>query len=259
MPPLPFPHWALALGMLFAVGVVHAGERPLQFRLCSMDVDFAPFAKIDGSGHVQYLVAEAAKALNVTVDRRVAPRKRCIEEIKTGQSDGMIAAYSPERASYAAFPMRAGGPDESKSLAVVRYFAYRRVGSRLEWDGQRFTGLGTGTLGVESGFILITERLRQLGVPFDEGGKSLLQNMEKLVADRFDGIVAMDLEADRQILERFAGKVERAGKPFEQTPLYLMVSKQFDEQNPTFMVEYWRAIEAFRTSATYRKYQQDNP
>lgn len=249
----------LIAALLSVAATAHAADVPSQFRFCSMDVSFAPYAKVDGSGHIQYLIVQAAKSLNLNFERHVAPRRRCLEEIKNGQADGMIAAYSPDRAEYGAFPMAAGEPDESKALVVVRYLLYRRGGTKVDWDGQRFVGLGDGMIGVESGFIYLTEKLKQLGIPYDEGAKSLEQNLIKLTKNRVDGVIAMDIEGNTLMTDRFAGQIERVAKPFDQTALFLMVSKPFYARNPKFMESYWQAIKAYRGTADYRQYQQRNP
>jgi polar amino acid transport system substrate-binding protein len=249
----------LTCGAALAALALPAQAAPPLFRFCSMDVDFAPYARVDGSGHLQYLMVQAARSIGMQVERHVAPRRRCLEEVRAGQSDGMIAAFSSERAQFAVFPMAGSEADDGKALGVVRYFPYRRSGSALEWDGKRFNELGNGVIGVESGFILITDRLRLLDVRYDDGGKSLEQNMGKLLLARFDGVIAMDLEADKLIAAKFAGKVERAGKAFEQSALHLMLSRQFMAQYPKLADAYWQAIADYRESNDYRSYQQKNP
>jgi len=236
-----------------------AAPAPARFRLCSMDVDYPPYARVDGTGHLQYLMQQAARGMGVELERRIAPRRRCVEELKTGLVDGMVGAYSAERAEYAVFPTAGNGLDERKAMAVPRYFLYRRKGAPLEWDGQRLVGLGEGRIGVESGFVFIIERLRQLGVAYDDGSKALEPNVAKLVAGRLDGVIAMELEAEQLVAARYEGKIERAGKPFEQTPLYLMVSRQFHARHARFADQYWQALAEYRSTADYRQYQQAHP
>jgi polar amino acid transport system substrate-binding protein len=241
------------------LAAVHAADLPAQFRFCSIDVPFPPYARVDGTGHLQYLIAQAAKNLNLALERHVAPRKRCIEEMKNGQADGMIAAYAPERTDYAAFPMSGGEPDESMALVVVRYLVYRRTGSHVDWNGQHFAGIGDDAVGVESGFVYLTDRLKQIGVRSDDGAKTLEQNLIKLTTSRVAAVVAMDREANKLAMERFAGRIEPLAKPFDATPMYLMVSKSFQARYPQFTESYWQAIKDFHDTADYRAYQARNP
>ena len=250
---------AVALVMLSGMGGAQALEGPVRLRVCAMDVDYPPFGKVDGTGHLQYLVLQTAQRMNLDIERHLAPRRRCLEEIKTGVSDAMASAYSPQRADIAVFPMVAGAIDASKAMGVMTYHVYRRTGSTLDWDGRRFKDLGAGRLGVQSGFIYVTDRFTQLGVPYDDGAKSMESNLAKLTAGRVEGVVGMREETDRLIASHYAGQVERTGAVFEQTPVYLMVSRQFYSQNPKLVERYWQALRSYRDTDDYRRYQLNHP
>lgn len=250
---------AAALAMLLMTASVHAADKPTRMRICAMDVDFPPFGKVDGTGHMQYMVNQAAKGFNLKLERHVAPRRRCLEEIKSGMSDAMASAYSPQRAETAVFPMIGGTIDASRALGVMTYYIYRRTGTAIDWDGRRFKELGDGRVGVQSGFIFLTDRLTQLGVPYDDGAKALEPTLFKLAAGRVEGVVGMMEEADHLIATRFPGQMERTGRVFEQTPVYLMVSRQFYSQNPKLVERYWLALRNFRLTDDYRRYQISHP
>ncbi|MEJ7805102.1 MAG: hypothetical protein WKG03_04175 [Telluria sp.] len=247
------------LATLLAGPCAQAGPTPVRMRVCAMDVDYPPFGKVDGTGHLQYLVAQAAKKMHIVLDRHVAPRRRCLEEIKSGLSDAMASAYSPQRAETAVFPMTGGAVDASKALGVMTYYVYRRTGSPLDWDGVRFRDLGEGRMGVQSGFIFIIERLKQVGATYDDGAKALEPNFAKLAAGRVDGVVGMMEEADQLIARHYPGQIERTRKVFEQTPVYFMVSHQFYARHPKLVERYWQAMRSYRGSDAYRHYQLSNP
>jgi polar amino acid transport system substrate-binding protein len=248
-----------ALAVLLVPAVAGAANGPARMRVCAMDVDYPPFGKVDGTGHLQYLALQAAKGVGMQLDRHVAPRRRCLEEIKSGVSDAMASAYSPQRTEIAVFPMEAGEVDASKAMGVMTYYVYRRTGSPLDWDGRRFRELGDKRLGVQSGFIYVIERFQQLGVLFDDGAKALEPTMAKLAAGRVEGVVGMMEEADALIAKNYPAQMERTNKVFEQTPVYLMVSRQFYAQNPALVERYWKAIRNYRTTYDYRRYQLEHP
>lgn len=250
---------SLFVTLLLALPWAWSAEEPVVFKLCSIDVDFAPVAKVDGTGHYQYLLAQAARRMGIVLERRIAPRRRCLDEVRSGASDGMVGGFAAERARFAVFPMAGNGPEVSKALGAVRFYVYRRKGAPLEWDGQDLQALGDGTIGVESAFVFVTDRLRELNVPFDDGGKTLEQNFGKLMAGRVAGVVGMDIEASRLIQLRHAGKIEKAGKLFDLTPMYLMLSQQFHAKHPDLAERYWDTIEELRNGADYRKYQLEHP
>ncbi len=248
--------WCAVLALAMLCGT--AGAQPV-LRVCAMDVDYPPFGKVDGTGHLQYLVLQTAKGMHLKIERHLAPRRRCLEEIKSGISDAMASAYSPQRAEQAVFPMAAGAIDASKAMGVMTYYVYRRAGSLLDWDGLRFKQLGAGRVGIQSGFVYVIERFTQLGVPYDDGAKALEPTMAKLAAGRVEGVVGMMEEADRLIASLYPGQIERTGTVFEQTPVYLMVSRQFYSQNPKLVERYWHALRNYRGSGDYRHYQLEHP
>lgn len=247
------------LATLAATALAQGASAPVRIRMCAMDVDYPPFARVDGSGTMQYLVFQAAKGIGLGVDRHVAPRRRCLEELKAGISDAMASAYAPQRTDIAVFPMAGGAIDASMALGVMNYYVYRRKGSTLDWDGRRFSALGDKKVGVQSGFIYVIERLQQLGVPFDDGAKALEPNLAKLAAGRVDAVVGMMEEADGLVARHYPGQIERTSKVFEQTPVYLMVSRQFHAQHPQLVERYWEAIRQYRGTLDYRRYQLANP
>lgn len=249
---------AAGLAVAPAMAAQAGGER-VRMRMCAMDVDYPPFARVDGSGTLQYLVFQAARGMKLEIERHIAPRRRCLEELKSGQSDAMASAYAPQRTDIAVFPMAGGKIDASMAMGVMNYYVYRRKGSSVDWDGRRFSGLGDKKVGVQSGFIYVIERLQQLGVSYDDGAKALEPNLAKLAAGRLDAVVGMMEEADRAIARNYPGQVERTGKVFEQTPVYLMVSRQFHARHPQLVERYWEAIRQYRGSADYRRYQLANP
>jgi polar amino acid transport system substrate-binding protein len=250
--------WGGAMTVALLCGTALAAT-PVRMRVCAMDVDYAPYGKVDGTGHLQYLAQQAARNVNLVLDRHMAPRRRCLEEIKSGLSDAMASAYSPQRAESAAFPMMGGVIDASKAMGVMTYHVYRRKGSALDWDGRRFKDLKDGRLGVQSGFIYVTDRFTQLGVPYDDGAKALEPTLAKLGAGRVEGVVAMMEEADQLIKLHYGGQMERTSKVFEQTPVYMMVSRQFYSQHPALVERYWQALRNYRATYDYRRYQMDHP
>lgn len=230
-------------------------QAPKQLSVCISDVPFPPFTNPDGSGYLQRLIKQAATSLAVELKVHIAPHRRCQEEVRKGFADATIGVITQDRASYAVFPMSDGKLDESKALVKVRIAVYRRAGTDLNWDGKRFIGLGDGSIGIQSGFAY-TETLKQLGVRYDDSGKSVEQNLEKLILGRIAGMLMMDLETERKKLERHRGKIERIATPFnDQTVLFLFVGKPFYAKFAEFVETYWETIRRYRKSPEYLQYQ----
>ncbi|XLZ72770.1 hypothetical protein ABT364_12605 [Massilia sp. SR12] len=79
---------------------------------------------------------------------------------------------------------------------------------------------------MESAFVFVTDRLRELGVPYEDGAKTLEPNMDKLRADQVDVVIGMELEADR---------------------------------HPELAQRSWQAVQEACNSRAYKRYQQDQP
>ena len=57
----------LLLLLLAALPAAHAANAAPVLRFCSLDIDFAPVARVDGTGHYQYLLQLAARKAGIRV------------------------------------------------------------------------------------------------------------------------------------------------------------------------------------------------
>lgn len=243
------------LAAVLAAGLA-SGSLAAPFRLCTLDQPFYPFTMPDGSGQTQVLLRRAAQSLSLSVENHVAPRRRCLEELRTGQADGAVGAWIVEREAYAAYPLQNGQPDEARSLAITRFLVYRRPGSAISWDGQRFQGLATAQqIGVQQGFVHVA-KLQATHAAYDDGARTGAQNLEKLRLGRVVAAIAQEEEVASLLQGRYRGQIEALETPFDSTVLYLMVARTFYEQNRDLTERYWQAIRTERESASYQKYLQ---
>ena len=86
---------------------------------------------------------------------------------------------------FLAFPMAQGVADPSRSVMSGRTLVFRRKGSKVDWDGKRFSQLKTPVL-IVFGSSMVIQRLGALGLPFDDKGKGVDANFSKLLAGRAD-------------------------------------------------------------------------
>lgn len=215
-------------------------EETVVLRLCTLDQPFPPFTHPDGNGSSQLRLKQALQGLPIRIDNYVAPRPRCLYDLQTGRADALLATFSRERLAFAVFPMRAGKPDQRRAIDMVGFQVYRRRGTGVSWDGKRFSGLRTGVVGTQSGFAQKSD-LQALGLKVDDGAKSVLQNMEKLAAGRFDAVVLYENEAQR-VADDFREQLELLPQPFMQTGLFLMVGREFARQHARLVEASWDAI-----------------
>jgi len=248
--------WMALIGLLLA-GPAAAAD--VLMRLCTADQPFYPFTLPDGSGQHQFLLRLAARDLPLQLHNYMAPRPRCLQDLRNGKADAALGVYSPERLAYLAYPSRSdGSPDPARGLGEVRFVAYRRVGSPVGWDGRRFSQLGEGAVGVLFGFAY-GPKLAQLGLPIDDRAITHEQLLQKLERGRNPVVILQERQGEQLIAQRFAGKVEPLSPLFEEFTLYLMVSQGFLHSHGELMQRYWRAIEAARQAPEYRQYRVPAP
>lgn len=231
----------LLFPLLFAVAC-HA--QALTLRLCTLDQPFPPHTMPDGSGLAQVLLRQAAREEGITIENSFAPRLRCIAQLKSGEVDGLLAAFLPERAEYGAFPMAGPVADATRALSVVHYVVYRQRSGTVQWDGNRFSGLDGRPVGLQAG-LAVAQRLRQTGVTVDEGAKTIAQNLEKLVRGRLQAVVALEGES-QPLVERLSPHIEVLPKAFDATPIYLQVHPAYYAANREAVEKLWNAVRRAR-------------
>ncbi|QNM95888.1 substrate-binding periplasmic protein [Chitinimonas koreensis] len=238
----------LALGLAALAAPASAADAPL--RLCTLDRPFYPYTMPDGSGRLQYLAQLGARQLQLPLTNYTAPRKRCLDDLQRGNAEAVFGAFSAERLPYAVYPMRGDQADESYALATARFMVYRRAGSRVEWDGSRFSGLDGRPLGVQLGFIH-SAKVQALGVPYDDGARTARQNFDKLRLDRVAAVLAAEEEARGLTAP---GEFEALPVPFDRTVLYLIVARSYYQQDPRRIDKLWRTLRELRESPEYKQY-----
>lgn len=216
----------------------------LTLRLCTLDQPFPPHTMPDGSGVAQVLLRHAAREEGITIENSVAPRLRCIAQLKSGEVDGVLAAFLPERVEYGVFPMAGPLADETRALSVVRFVVYRQKGGSVQWDGSAFSGLDARPVGLQVG-LAVAQHLRQTGVTVDEGAKTIGQNLEKLVRGRLQAVVALEGES-QPLVERLSDRIEVLPKAFDATPIYLQVHPAYYSANREAVEKLWNAVRRAR-------------
>lgn len=239
--------------LLASAAPASAAEAPIRLRLCVGDVDYPPYTMRSGGGRLQYLVDHAAPAARMEVEWYWMPVRRCNEEVRGGAMDATITALYPEMLPHIAYPLRDGNADETYALEGARLMLYRRAGSSLNWDGERVSGMGQGAVGVYAGFAVATGKLARLGLRFDDGAKSLEQNLDKLVRGRLEAVVALENEASVLVEKRYATKVDMLPQPFIKLDAYLVFSKAYYARDPEAAKRLWTELQRVRKSADFQR------
>ena len=211
--------------------------------LCSDSHPHPPLMQLDGQGTAQVLVRNAAQKVGLQVVFRTAPVVRCLAELRHNLNQGYpVAAYSAELDGLCAFPLRDNQPDPQRATALLRAFLYRRSGDKVDWDGQHLTGPQQRVL-TQRSQMKVAERLRQLGIGYDNGVDEVGANFAKLLAGRGDVVIAYETDAQALLQTApFAGKIEKLAVPFYTLPFYLCLSRQFHDADPARAQRLWDEI-----------------
>lgn len=235
------------------VPLVLAWSMPLHaltLRLCVEEDAHLPSITPQGHGEIGELIRRAAAQAGIEVTFRAVPLLRCREEVRTNRVDGYpIAPYTASLTGFVAFPMHNSAPDRTAAVAIWRLQAYRRAGSRVEWDGQRFKNLATPVL-IPAGGTLLMDRLAAMEVPVERSSKTMEMNFLKLLAGRAD--VAIDIEAKGNVLmqqDRFQRGIEMLRPAFAEVPVYLGLSRRFYELHTEAAEQLWQEIARLRKAA----------
>lgn len=231
---------------------------PLSLKMCVFDHPFPPMTFPDGSGQAQELLRRASKLQPVVVQNVVLPRFQCMERLRTGEVDAMLAAFIEDRTSYSAYPMRRSEADPARAVGELNFMVSRRQGGKVDWDGKRFIGLGRQPVGTQPGLLHVS-RLRQLGAVIDDSGDSPEQVFAMLAQNRVAAVVTQQGEGEILIARKYRGEIEMLPRPFVATPMYLVVNKAFYQKNQALIDAYWAVLPQVRQSADYQQYLQQYP
>lgn len=222
--------------------------------LCVEDQAAAPYTFPNRDGTMQVLIKMAAKQSNLPVTFKVAPWKRCIEEVRSGAMNGLLnAGYTPFHAEYASFPMAGGKPNIAQALAKMDVMAYRVKGAKAGWDGSKFSDLNKPVL-IPSGFATISDQLKSLNVPFDDNTKEPLRNLYKMIAGQGDIILGFDIEMNALIASHkdVQDKVEMLPNKFLTADFYVPFNKAYYASHKDQVETLWTAIGKVKKSREYQ-------
>jgi len=210
----------------------------------------------DGTGLNFELLDRTEKLLGENFVYVSMPWKRCQEEVRNGEIDGIIgAADNPQRRAYVAFPTLPNGSlDTSATIYEDQFNVYLRVGGSGAWDGKELTGVNR-PVAVQSGYLAVAASLLERRIKINDSIKSAEDGLRFLSAGMVDIAVLQSIEADTLLKQdsRFTGRIVTAPAPYIILPLYLAINRATYQRDPKRFNAIWGAIRTVRNSADYRK------
>ena len=231
---------------------------PLDMTVCVFAEPFSPMTFPDGCGQSLELLRRASALRPVAIRQLVAPRSQCMNRLRSGEVDAMLAAFTPERTAYGAYPMKDGQPDPGRGVGELNFSVSRRQGGTVVWDGQRFIGLGRQPVGAQPD-LLHMPVLREMDIVVDESGSSIEQVFAKLAGRRVAAVVTERTDGAELIARKYRGQIEMLPVPFQMTPIYLTVNKVFYQKHQAQIEAYWQAIAQARRTPGFRQFIAEFP
>lgn len=224
------------------------GAQSLRLRLCTLDRPFYPYTMPDGSGEAQLWLRHAAHGQRIEISNTTAPRARCLEQLRVGETDALIAVFVEERRAFGVYPPGSERADETYALVIPRFRVYRLRGSAVSWNGSSFSGLGDGSVAVQAGFAQ-AKQLVAIGAAVDTGASTTEQNLQKLALGRVAAVLALESEAQPIVDHAYSNRIEALPTPFTVAPLYLLVNRTFYTRHRERIDALWHAIRRGRVEA----------
>ncbi|WP_137937232.1 transporter substrate-binding domain-containing protein [Chitinivorax sp. B] len=236
---------------------VMAADKPAAIKLCTENEDSFPWLLKSRPGLSIIMMQMVEKRLGIKLDIQPLPWKRCMEDVKQGNLDGLFKiSFKADRMDMGHYPMAGDKPDNSKRMLDDSYSLYRLKGGTVEWDGKTIKHADAG-IGAQSGFSIV-DQLKGMGVKVDDGTRVADDNLRKVLTGRVAAVALQTQEGDASIADRpeFAGKIERVGPALAEKPYFLMLSKPFVAKYGDTAKQVWDAVAAVRESPEYKKQMQ---
>lgn len=224
-------------------------------KLCYIDIDQRPWSTPAGTGLNFELLRRVEKQLGEHFSYASKPWRRCLQELRLGKVDAIIAAAdSPERREFGVVPMLPdGSADPARAVYSDTIHVFLRTGSGASWDGRQLRAPSNEVV-VQSGYW-IASVLRDAGLQPREAVKSAEDGLRLLSNGVYDAAVLQGMEAARMARHdpRFRERIQLQSTPYLLLPLYLTVNRNLHARDPARFEAIWRAIANVRQSAEYRQ------
>lgn len=218
-----------------------AFAQPVAMRMCVDAEPHLPYLTPTLGGSAGELVSRAARHAGVHIALRQVPLARCRAELNADKADA-TPALPFRQMPFMVYPMRGDDADASAAVGSSSFMVFRRVGTKVGWNGKQFSDLHTPALLVFGSMPPLTV-LARLGVPADDNAKTVRANFEKLLAGRADVCIAFRKEGQALLaLPEFVGKIEMLPLSLTENRYYLSVTARFYRANKAAVEAMWQSI-----------------
>lgn len=236
----------LALAVL--CGLLSAPLHAANLTFCFERKVVPPWRNIDQTGLNFELLKRVESKVKLSFDYKLLPWKRCLAMLQSNQVDGAFSvSFSQDRRTFGAFP--GIPPDANKRMHYARYFLVRRLGSKADWDGERFHHID-GKISFQLGYS-VGEMLRDHKVAVDETSDTLHTVGRKILAGRVAGAALMDSDMEILMAGSLGKQLDVVPTPLSERAYYLMLSERLVRERPELATRIWDSVEEVRNSREY--------
>lgn len=192
------------------------------------------------------------KRLNIKINIKRLPWKRCLAEMERGHVDGLFtASYKEKRKKYGRYPEVNGKVDPSRRFTSASYALYRLKGSDVQYDGKNFHVKGK--VGAPLGYSIVDD-LKKKGLTVDESPNTM-NDFKKMIKGRIKAVAALEMTADYYLMvnQKLNEKIEKILPLIVEKPYYFMLSHQLYKEDKAFAEKFWDTLADIRRDPTFQK------
>jgi polar amino acid transport system substrate-binding protein len=206
-----------------------------------------------------YQLARAAFALlpDLRPEYSPLPWQRCLSEAAAGRFDAVLSAsHTAARAQGLSYPLDAKGqPDASRRMFNIGYALLRRKDSKVQWDGERFSGSSPRAgeaIGAERGYSIVLFA-RDRGAVVEDRYPAFGSLVDSLKLGRIAAVL-INQEAAAQLLAdpAWSADHELSGPPLQTKAYFMPVSQQFAADHPALAQRLWEALAKARETPAFK-------
>jgi len=196
---------------------------------------------------IEIIQALDSKVENIKVEFIREPWKRCLNDLKLGKVDALIARHSTGREGFAKYPKNQSGDlDPNKSVSTSATCFIHKKNLPLEWDGKTLKMDLPQGIAIPRGYSLVDD-LKKKGFQIYE-----TVSVRKAHDLLFSGRVGTTLgDCNNKTLP--SGFIENK-HPIIETYGYLVFSHQFYSFYPDLTESIWNELQQIDDKAYYNKY-----
>jgi len=245
----------LTIMLLVACQIIQA-EPVIPFKYCYENKEIHPWFLGSGStvpksnpgATIEFLRILDAQSPEFAIHYERAPWKRCLLNLELGIVDAVIGSYKPERVHLGKYPRKDDKLDSTRAFEIgSSYCLFVHKDSAINWDGNNFSGDRQLPVGVPSGYSII-DILTAKGMNIYQT-KDKANALQLVQLKRLSG-AALFCEGGKSLLERVQKKIPDVrvhSIPLKTHNGYMILSHQFYRKFPALAEEIWHRIATFRT------------